>query len=59
MERQEGYYWVNKQGYFYIALYVINYLKSTWWCLPGENNTYEDSDFDHINENRIKQPGEL
>lgn len=59
MDRQEGYYWVKYKGQFLIALYVINYLKYSWWCLPGENNSYQDSDFEHINEVRIKQPGEL
>lgn len=55
MNRQEGYYWVTFKGIIQIAYY-----KSTGIWLRIDNlHYYKDSDFEHINENRIKQPGEL
>ena len=55
MDRQEGYYWVTFKGIIQIAYY-----KSTGiWLRIDSLLYYEDSDLEHINENRIKQPGEL
>lgn len=64
MDRQEGYYWVkipNKIKHE-LAWFQINQKMSgtsTSWYLIGDEKTYLDSDFEHINENRIKSPGEL
>ena len=54
MERQEGYYWVKYDDKFEIAYW--NCIK---WYMIESPYSYEDSDFEHINENRIKAPGEL
>ncbi len=59
MDRQEGYYWVKYKNRFIAAKYTTYRLNDSWWSLPGENNSYQDSDFEHINEIRIKEPGEL
>ena len=56
MERQEGYYWINYLKEFRIAYWSEFNCK---WNLSGSINTYDDSDFEHINEVRIKYPGEL
>ena len=54
MDRQEGYYWVkDDHGFLMIAYWSGN------WFLHGTSKTFIDSDFEHINENRIKEPGEL
>lgn len=55
MDRQEGYYWVKYKGYYIIG----EYLTSEVWIIPGKFEEFEDSDFEHINEVRIKEPGEL
>jgi len=56
MERQEGYYWVKYDGEF-----VIGYWRR--WCtafeLIGGDAYFGEGQFEHINENRIKYPGEL
>lgn len=61
MERQEGYYWIKYDGD-----YVIGYCRMcgmgymVWDILNKPDELIlRDSDLDHINENRIKQPGEL
>ena len=54
MARQEGYYWVKYEGVFEIAKWT-----TFGWLLTGGTPYFEDSDFEHINENRIKEPGEL
>ncbi|MFY8248148.1 MAG: hypothetical protein ACOVJ5_00425 [Gloeomargaritales cyanobacterium] len=62
MDRQEGYYWVKYEGIFQIAKYEIHQKlsgTSTNWYLSGLENCFIDSDFEHINEVRIKMPGEL
>jgi len=61
MERQEGYYWVKHDGYFRIAEFVAyqGSFGKGWWNLFAENDTFSDEDFEFINENRIKEPGEL
>jgi len=61
MKRQEGYYWVkSKHGAFFIALWEVDNLSGDGvWRLAGNNYVYHDVDFQHINEVRIKQPGEL
>lgn len=61
MKRQEGYYWVkSKHGTFFIALWEADNLSGDGaWRLAGNNFVYHDVDFQHINELRIKQPGEL
>lgn len=57
MDRLEGYYWVKYRGRFRIAFYQPNIPKG--WSLINSTASYEDSDFEHINEHRIKEPGEL
>ena len=60
MERQEGYYWVKKDGNFEIGQWIPADIKRDgWWMLTGEERDYDDSQLDYINENRIKYPGEL
>lgn len=62
MDRQEGYYWVKFHNKFEIAWYKHNQKLSginKYWLLAGSDHEFEDSDFEHINENRIKNPGEL
>lgn len=59
MNRQEGYYWVKYNNIFEIAEYLKFKSKNKFWQRVGENDYYNDSDFEHINENRIKFPGEL
>lgn len=56
MERQEGYYWVTYHGKIQIGFYVEEYKE---WKLIGYECEIYDKSFNHINENRIKQPGEL
>jgi hypothetical protein len=62
MNRLEGYYWVKYNGHFEIALFKINQkltgISYTWYRLDSEG-CYFDNDFDHINEVRIKYPGEF
>ena len=57
MDRQEGYYWVKFRGVFIIAYYNINIPNP--WNIIGYTSFFKDSDFEHINEVRIKKPGEL
>jgi hypothetical protein len=52
--RQEGYYWVK-----YITSYQIAYWDNHSWYVIGNEDIWQDSDFEHINEVRIKEPGEL
>jgi hypothetical protein len=62
MERQEGYYWVKYEGIFKVAKYEIHQKMSgisTSWYLVGDERCYFESDFEHINEVRIKEHGEL
>ena len=55
MERQEGYYWVkSKYGYYFIAQW-----ESGKWFVCGSSDIWFDEEFEHINESRIKAPGEL
>jgi hypothetical protein len=56
MDRQEGYYWVK-----YDEKYQVGYWNGKFWTLIGLNYpfTFTNSAFEHINENRIKEPGEL
>jgi hypothetical protein len=59
MDRQEGYYWVKYKDSYQIAfwgLWLTN--KFAWFCIANEE-IFEDKDFEHINEVRIKEPGEL
>ncbi len=56
MERQEGYYWINYLKEFHIAYW--SEFTCTWY-LVNSTDTYNDNDFEHINEVRIKYPGEL
>lgn len=59
MDRQEGYYWIKYRTGYQIA-YWGEWLTGcmSWFCV-GNEEQYEDSDFEHINENRILQPGEI
>ena len=57
MDRQEGYYWVKyKKGPFAIGYWNLEY---KFWSTLGNDDSCEDTDFEHINEVRIKQPGEI
>lgn len=57
MDRQEGYYWVN---IFKKHFEVVKWnARQKWWERVGIEDTYDDSDFEHINEVKIKEPGEL
>lgn len=58
MDRQEGYYWVklNRDSKHEIGRYVSEF---KMWYLTATEWNFKDSDFEHINEVRIKQPGEL
>jgi hypothetical protein len=62
MNRLEGYYWVKYNGHFEITFFKVNQkltgISYTWYRIDSEN-CYLDNDFDHINEVRIKYPGEL
>ncbi len=53
MERQEGYYWVKQDGFM-----IAEYKYGSFWLTMDEVE-YNETDFEFINENRIKQPGEL
>lgn len=57
MNRQEGYYWVKQSDIKHEVGYWNSKLKH--WDLTGDSTIYQDSDFEHINEVRIKFPGEL
>lgn len=57
MERQEGYYWVKSNNEFQIAFWPNNKWKC--WLLIYDLKGYKDNELQHINETRIKQPGEL
>lgn len=68
MDRQEGYYWVKKYNtvtvkYKHeIALFVVNEKLdgiSSYWMMIDSEETFYDEHFEHINEVRIKFPGEL
>lgn len=54
MERLKGYYWVKFCGEFEIAKWTL-----FGWQLSGVSNYFIDQEMDFINENRIKEPGEL
>jgi hypothetical protein len=56
MDRQEGYYWVKYNNEFVIGLY---FTKENYWLLLGNDYEFQNSDFEHINENRIKEPSKL
>lgn len=58
MDRQEGYYWVKFKTKYQVAHFIILY-GAIIWSIPGNETIFEDSDFEHINEVRIKEPGEL
>jgi hypothetical protein len=59
--RQEGYYWVKyKDGPFSVAFWNLNWMSNKpCWAVIGNEDMWQDSDFEHINEVRIKEPGEL
>lgn len=63
IDRQEGYYWVKLDGLFEIAKFEKcldlqgNYVWN-WYIIAAEYPLY-DEDFEHINEVRIKFPGEI
>lgn len=59
MERQEGYYWVKYNNKYLIGYYGMRYNTMSWTLTFSNGWIYEDSDLEHINEVRIKQPGEL
>lgn len=56
MERQEGYYWVKYRWGFEIGFWDN---ERSHWQICGRDDDYQDKEFEHINENRIKFPGEL
>ena len=55
MDRQEGYYWVK----YISGVITIAYWYDNFWSTIGTDENWKDSDFEHINEIRIKEPGEL
>lgn len=59
MDRQEGYYWVKRFNHIKheIAYYWPGIPNP--WTLNGYTTHFTKSDFEHINEVRIKEPGEL
>jgi len=60
--REVGYYWVKFEEEFQIAKYEIHRKLDGvfWdWYLTGLEYPFHDEDFEYINENRIKFPGEL
>ncbi len=57
--RQEGYYWVKYDGDYLIGYWGMKYNNMSWTLTFSNGWIYEDSDLEHINENRIKEPGEL
>lgn len=62
MDRQEGYYYVKYGNQFEIAKFEKHQKISgisTCWYICGIENCFYDEDFEHINEVRIKMPGEL
>jgi hypothetical protein len=62
MERQEGYYWVKFEEEFQVAKYEVHRKLdgvSNSWYLAGLEYPFYDEDFEHINEVKIKIPGEL
>ena len=60
MDRQEGYYWVKYRTGYQIAYWgeCIHGGEYVWY-VAGSEDQYNDSNFEHINEARIKHPGEL
>ena len=56
MDRQKGYYWVKQLT---SLKHEIGYFNGWYWFLTIDDITFQDSDFEHINEVRIKQPGKL
>jgi hypothetical protein len=59
MDRQEGYYWVKfKYGKPEIAKWTSNN-GLYYWCIFECDQQFQDCNFEHINEVRIKSPGEL
>jgi hypothetical protein len=63
MDRQEGYYWVKKRNKtkHEVAKWVHDtfFKDNGYWTLIYDEGDYEDGYFEHINEVRIKEPGEL
>lgn len=64
VDRQEGYYWVKSfsTSKHQIAFYKHNEKlsgNSCYWTMIDTEETFYDEHFEHINENRIKEPGEL
>lgn len=54
--RQDGYYWVKHKNEWHVALWNTQLYPS--WHLSGHEEEFEDTDFDEINEERIKSPNE-
>lgn len=60
MERQEGYYWVKElSSSAHVGRFIIAKWNGSFFELHGIYGSWHDFDFEHINENRIKAPGEL
>lgn len=59
MNRQEGYYWVKYRTGYQIAYWGLWISDKYAWFVIGNEDGFEDTDFEHINEVRIKFPGEL
>ncbi len=58
MNRLEGYYWVKYKNEYLIAKWLCASQKCVW-VIGGNINPDNDKYIKHINENRIKEPGEL
>jgi hypothetical protein len=60
MDREEGYYWVKYRTGYQIAYWGECMLCTGGeyaWYVAGSEDQYNDSDFEHINETRIRFSG--
>jgi len=53
-ERKPGYYWLKSFGEWGIGEWYAS-SRSAMWFIPGDEDAKQDSDFDEIDENRIKR----
>ena len=58
IDRQEGYYWIKYKGKYLIAKWLCD-PKQCIWVIGGDINPNNYKYIEHINEVRIKEPGEL
>jgi len=58
MNRLEGYYWIRMDDDWYVAEWESRVADIYYWLLPGSPMPFKDSEFDEINETRLKAPNE-